>query len=422
MAEIKQFRRKDNYESSENTDLNTNLKQNINVNVKNSRNFRKDILLIILHVLVIIFLITLIITLFIIISEKTFSNKTCEQEYQKCHERIKDLELQMSNVMLRLKYDEQNSNSIQHIQSVDYSESKSESSTYNSADLSETKKDCDNFNSTSELNDLTTPSASVQSLDHQNNELKNNISKTLNIYPMSPIRLNENNLPEIEKLLRQKRALSKTQNHTITEDGRNDNNTASVQRISRMIKGRRNRRKGGKGKIRQKKKKEGQGRGRRERNRGRLGPKVVTFIGAIPEQTFRDTVYVGPWIKSDKSNTILPSSYRFTKFYLREEDYAIEVNMGGLYMISVQIFYFGNLVNYSYWMLLKSEGSSTKQKLITCATGSASEVSCYTGVTTYLQTGDRLTILQQEKNRFVNLREGYSQIQLVLLANDKDED
>lgn len=71
-------------------------------------------------------------------------------------------------------------------------------------------------------------------------------------------------------------------------------------------------------------------------------------------------------------------------------------------MLQLQIFYFGKSINHSYWVLLNSEGSSTKQKLITCAIASvsaASEVSCYTGVTTYLQTGDRLSVQQQERNR-----------------------
>lgn len=43
-----------------------------------------------------------------------------------------------------------------------------------------------------------------------------------------------------------------------------------------------------------------------------------------------------------------------------------------------------------------------KQKLITCAIASvaSSEASCYTGVTAYLQKGDRLSIQQQERNRY----------------------
>ncbi|XP_029168821.1 uncharacterized protein LOC114938875 isoform X4 [Nylanderia fulva] len=290
---------------------------------------------------------------------------------------------EINNIMLRLKYTEQNLNSIRNRVSMGifYLKSKSEFSTYNS-DLSETENDFDS-NTISELDDSTTPSASVQTLDHQNNEIESSIGKILDIYPTSPIKL------------------------------------TVVQREARATKERRNR---GRGKKQQKKKEKRseKEKGRRhERNRGRFGPKVVTFIGAIPLQEFKNTVYIGPWIKGNNNIKSNNTSYDFTKFYLREDDYSIEINMSGLYIISVQIFYVGGPVN-SYWVLLNSEGSSKKRNLITCAVGSTtSEVSCYTSVTTCLQKGDRLSILQQEKNRLVNLREGYSQIQLVLLdAND----
>jgi len=50
-----------------------------------------------------------------------------------------------------------------------------------------------------------------------------------------------------------------------------------------------------------------------------------------------------------------------------------------------------------------------KQKLITCAIAavSTSEVSCYTGLTTYLRKGDRLSIEQQERNRYKCISEIY---------------
>lgn len=56
-------------------------------------------------------------------------------------------------------------------------------------------------------------------------------------------------------------------------------------------------------------------------------------------------------------------------------------------------------MSFSYWVLLSSKGSSSKQKLITCATSSKTEVSCYTSIIIYLQRGDRLYLQQQEKNR-----------------------
>ncbi|XP_031835802.1 uncharacterized protein LOC116428363 isoform X2 [Nomia melanderi] len=156
--------------------------------------------------------------------------------------------------------------------------------------------------------------------------------------------------------------------------------------------------------------------GRSRRDEGR-GPLVATFVGAIPEQHVTDTVYIGPWVKSSKNNTL----YSLNKFHLVEDKKSIEVTATGLYMISAQIFYFGEPTNYSYWILLSSEGESTTKKLVKCSTASstsATEVSCYTSVITPLQRGDRVHIQQQEKNRLINMREGHSYIQLVLLSDN----
>ncbi|XP_076648344.1 uncharacterized protein LOC143356494 isoform X2 [Halictus rubicundus] len=155
---------------------------------------------------------------------------------------------------------------------------------------------------------------------------------------------------------------------------------------------------------------------RSRRDEGR-GPLVATFVGAIPEQHVTDTVYIGPWVKSNKNNT----QFSLNKFHLVEDKKSIEVTTTGLYMISAQIFYFGEPTNYSYWILLSSEGDSKTQKLVKCSTASstsATEVSCYTSVITPLQRGDRVHIQQQEKDRFINMREGHSYIQLVLLSNN----
>ncbi|CAL7941685.1 unnamed protein product [Xylocopa violacea] len=155
--------------------------------------------------------------------------------------------------------------------------------------------------------------------------------------------------------------------------------------------------------------------GRSRRDEGR-GPLVATFVGAVPEQHITDTVYIGPWVKSTKND----SQYSLNKFHLVENKKSIEVTLTGLYMISAQIFYFGEPTNYSYWILLSSEGKSKTQKLVKCSTASSSsatEVSCYTSVITSLQKGDRVHIQQQERDRLINMREGHSYIQLVLLSN-----
>ncbi|KAG7207754.1 hypothetical protein KM043_009364 [Ampulex compressa] len=156
--------------------------------------------------------------------------------------------------------------------------------------------------------------------------------------------------------------------------------------------------------------------GRSRRDEGR-GPLVATFVGAIPEQHVTDAVYIGPWVKSTKND----SQYSFNKFHLVEDKKSIEVTASGLYMISAQIFYFGEPTNFSYWLLLSSEGKSATQKLVKCSTASstsATEISCYTSIITFLRKGDRLHIQQQERNRLINMREGHSYVQLVLLSNN----
>ncbi|XP_026674554.1 uncharacterized protein LOC108631242 isoform X2 [Ceratina calcarata] len=175
--------------------------------------------------------------------------------------------------------------------------------------------------------------------------------------------------------------------------------------------------------------------GRSKRDEGR-GPLVATFVGAIPEQHVTDTVFIGPWVRSTKNDT----QYSLNKFHLVEDKRSIEVTQTGLYMISAQvmprplvlplpvvharafffqIFYFGEPTNYSYWILLNSEGKSNTEKLVKCSTASstsATEVSCYTSVITPLRRGDRVHIQQQEKGRLINMREGHSYVQLVLLS------
>ncbi|XP_015119958.1 uncharacterized protein LOC107043138 isoform X4 [Diachasma alloeum] len=157
------------------------------------------------------------------------------------------------------------------------------------------------------------------------------------------------------------------------------------------------------------------GRAKREEVRG---PLVATFVGAVPEQHVTDTVYIGPWVKRNETR------YGFNKFHLVEDKRSIEVTANGLYMISAQIYYYGEKTHYSYWILLSSEGSSTTRKIIKCATVSAvsaTEASCHTSVILPLRRGDRLHIQQQERNRLINLREGHSYVQVMLLSSDQQK-
>ncbi|CAD1472356.1 unnamed protein product, partial [Heterotrigona itama] len=136
------------------------------------------------------------------------------------------------------------------------------------------------------------------------------------------------------------------------------------------------------------------GRSRREEGRGKKRGKNKRR----PKRSHRRLVYIGPWVKSIRNST----QYNLNKFHLVEDKKSIEVTATGLYMISAQIFYFGERINYSYWVLLTSEGKSSTQKLVKCSTASSSsaaEVSCYTSIITPLQRGDRVHIQQQERDR-----------------------
>ncbi|XP_072763040.1 uncharacterized protein [Anoplolepis gracilipes] len=358
-----------------------NLNVHMNVNVNNSKTkdnnlkktYRRDFILFNIYIHILIFLI-----IFSGIIWKTQYEENTVQIYrmleekvhQNLHEKIKDLEEQISNIMSRLKYTDEiiNNARSRRIRSIDYSESLIDKP----VNLSKIENDHDSTTLVIfETDDSMTPSASVQSLNRLNNVLKKNDSILNSIDLISPTK-SENNLisdydSKIKDLSRKKRAESmesETQNHT-TKDERND--TVNIQRESRA---------------------------KRQRDKGR---------GLI-----------GPWMKSWNH----ASPFDFTKFHMTDGNYSIEVGISGLYMISVQIFYFGNSINHSYWMLLKSEGMSVSKKLAKCAIiTNKLEGSCYTSITGYIKKGDRLSIQGQEKNGYVDLREGKSHIQLVLFAD-----
>ncbi|XP_046618228.1 uncharacterized protein LOC124304162 isoform X4 [Neodiprion virginianus] len=155
------------------------------------------------------------------------------------------------------------------------------------------------------------------------------------------------------------------------------------------------------------------------RDNERRGPLVATFVGAIPEQHITDQGVIGPWVKLTKDT----SNYDLQRFHLTENSKSIEITVNGLYMITAQMFYFGKHTNYSYWILVNSEGESRTQKITKCsavASTSANEVSCHTNVVLPLRKGDRVRIQQEERDRLINLREGLSYVQLVLLSNEAD--
>ncbi|XP_032669546.1 uncharacterized protein LOC116843313 [Odontomachus brunneus] len=146
-------------------------------------------------------------------------------------------------------------------------------------------------------------------------------------------------------------------------------------------------------------------------------PLLATFIGLLPEQFTDDTFIIGPWkVKNRRSNP-----FEFTKFRLVDDDMSIQIITSGLYMISVQIFYYGESMRYSYQVILHSKDNS-ERILVRCATAACDvtgKMTCHTSVIVYLERDDVLSVYQNEMDRFVNLREGYSHIHLVMLATNE---
>ncbi|XP_011338136.1 uncharacterized protein LOC105279800 isoform X4 [Ooceraea biroi] len=247
-----------------------------------------------------------------------------------------------------------------------------------------------------------------RSVDHENNTSKTNDSTILNGITTSPMTFENDSIVDPAKQGVLCNTTCEMQNRMARDAAIDGDNELSLARESR---GRRFRRDEGRGKKRRK------NRRRPNRSRRRLAPLVATFIGAVPEQCITNSALIGPWIKKGDEY----SQYDLAKFHLVEKRMAIEITTNGLYSISAQIFYFGELKKHSYWILLSSEGLSKPQQLVKCATTTsnvAAEVSCYTSIIMHMKRGDRLYIEQQERDRLINLREGYSYIQLVLLAND----
>ncbi|XP_014481760.1 PREDICTED: uncharacterized protein LOC106748074 isoform X2 [Dinoponera quadriceps] len=249
-----------------------------------------------------------------------------------------------------------------------------------------------------------------QSTNHQNGVIETNSKTNVNSIMMSLMRSENNLIVDFNKTLHfqdNKKALltSKTQNLRKTKDERTDIDDMLIsEKVSRT---KRLRRDNGRDKGSQQNKKRVHFRKR--------DPLVATFIGAIPKQRITNTAQIGPWMKSNRTDM----QFSFTKFRLVEDNMSIEVAISGLFMISVQIFYNGESEESSYYVLLYSEGTSNAKRLVTCATVTSNitgEVTCYTSIVTYLQKGDRLSVQQKEEDRLIDLREGQSQIQLVMLA------
>ncbi|KAL0101694.1 hypothetical protein PUN28_019099 [Cardiocondyla obscurior] len=193
---------------------------------------------------------------------------------------------------------------------------------------------------------------------------------------------NDSHATRLERATRDIKELSKTE-ETKEEQDEKDEKEQTEGKVSQFRKNER------------RYKKSRKSRRGHKRNHNQARPLVATFVGAKPD--LLNAAFIGPWVKMENKKYKL---YDFKKFHLVENNMAIEVGTSGLYMISVQIYYSGDMNHYSFLLVLNSEGSPRNQTLVSCATVSLKkEVSCYTNIITHLQKYDRLSVQQQETER-----------------------
>lgn len=130
---------------------------------------------------------------------------------------------------------------------------------------------------------------------------------------------------------------------------------------------------------------------------------------------------IGPWWYDDNTGS---GEYKFSKFHLTEERKSIEITEPALYFIYAQIYYHTTSPKNSYSICVRSEGSSVEHVIARCSAvgtnnSQITEISCFTAGVKILKKNDRVYLKQIEKNRLINLRDGYSFFGLVRLNNSK---
>uniref|UniRef100_A0A1B6CP16 THD domain-containing protein n=1 Tax=Clastoptera arizonana TaxID=38151 RepID=A0A1B6CP16_9HEMI len=160
------------------------------------------------------------------------------------------------------------------------------------------------------------------------------------------------------------------------------------------------------------------GSARNERAVPARGPLLAHFKGALPEAVIQDGGIIAPWYVD------IPSSkeHLLNNLILLEGRGKIEILEKGLYFIYAQVYYLTTEALNSFSIHVEEAGRR-ETVLATCSTVSKtvnlSEVSCYTAIAHYLMPGDRIFILQRERNRRIVFRNGQTFFGVTMLNPGK---
>ncbi|KAL1123231.1 hypothetical protein AAG570_002318 [Ranatra chinensis] len=157
--------------------------------------------------------------------------------------------------------------------------------------------------------------------------------------------------------------------------------------------------------------------------RTRRGINFVHLLGGHPESVIRDEGLIAPWFV-DKSAS---GEFGFTSdLNLVKGQGVVEIRETGLYLIYAQVFYFTSSPQNSFSLMMHPKGNRWDDEgspLSTCSayyggrSDDSGEISCFTCVARKLARGDRIYLLQRERNRMLLFREGKSFLGVVLLAH-----
>lgn len=154
---------------------------------------------------------------------------------------------------------------------------------------------------------------------------------------------------------------------------------------------------------------------RREAHTERRGPLAVLLRGIHPEVIIEDGGLIAPWV-ADRNGA---GDYPFKDFNFREGNGKIEISGKGLYLIYAQVFYLSANHLNGFSINLQKSGAQEDSEIARCSVDitskRTSEVSCYTSVIRQLLPGDKIYLVQRERNSRILHGEGYTYFGLVAL-------
>ncbi|XP_039275037.1 uncharacterized protein LOC111059004 isoform X2 [Nilaparvata lugens] len=145
------------------------------------------------------------------------------------------------------------------------------------------------------------------------------------------------------------------------------------------------------------------------------GPLAVILRGVHPEVIIEDGGLIAPWV-TDRNGA---GDYPFKDFVFREGNGKIEISGKGLYLIYAQVFYLSANHLNGFSINMQKSGAQAESEIARCSnditTKRTSEVSCYTSVIRQLLPGDKIYLVQRERNSRILHGDGYTYFGIVAL-------